>query len=166
MASAASYRSVAVIGAGAWGTALASAAARAGRAVTLYARDPAQAESIQAAHENKRLPGMAIDAAIEVTGDIVRARQEARRGYTAESQRRRAELAAAARRGGLAEGETVHIGWRMLDADAVDRGEASGPLSSVGGVVSVRWSAAGGFLPLERYLDERVGLLLEPPPGA
>ena len=75
MASAASYRSVAVIGAGAWGTALASAAARAGRAVTLYARDPAQAESIQAAHENKRLPGMAIDAAIEVTGDIVRAAQ-------------------------------------------------------------------------------------------
>ena len=106
------------------------------------------------------------DDAVLATGDIVRARQEARRGYTAESQRRGAELAAAARRGGLAEGETVHIGWRMLDADAVDRGEASGPLSSVDGVVSVRWSAAGGFLPLERYLDERVGLLLEPPPGA
>lgn len=106
------------------------------------------------------------DDAVLATGDIVRARQEARRGYTAESQRRRAELAAAARRGGFAEGETVHIGWRMLDAVAVDRGEASGPLALVDDVVSVRWSAAGGFMPLERYLDERIGLLLEPPPGA
>ncbi|WP_194409500.1 glutaminase [Microbacterium cremeum] len=106
------------------------------------------------------------DDAVLATGDIVRARQEARRGYTAESQRRRAELAAAARRGGFAEGEIVHIGWRMLDPDAVDRGEASGPLAPVDGVVSIRWSAAGGFVPLERYLDERIGLLLEPPPGA
>lgn len=104
--------------------------------------------------------------AVLATGDIVRARHEARRGYTAESQRRRAELAAAARRGGFAEGEIVHLGWRTLDADAVDRGEASGPLATIEGVVSVRWSAAGGFMPLERYLDERVGLLLEPPPGA
>jgi len=73
MTSAAPYRSVAVIGAGAWGTALASAAARAGRDVMLYARDPAQAQAIQAAHENKRLPGMTIDAAIDITGDIARA---------------------------------------------------------------------------------------------
>ncbi|MGB3448110.1 MAG: NAD(P)H-dependent glycerol-3-phosphate dehydrogenase [Xanthobacteraceae bacterium] len=73
MTSDAPYRSVAVIGAGAWGTALASAAARAGRDVMLYARDPAQAQAIQLAHENKRLPGMAIDVAIEVTSDIARA---------------------------------------------------------------------------------------------
>ena len=73
MAGAAPYRSVAVIGAGAWGTALASAAARAGRNVMLYARDPAQAQAIQAARENKRLPGMTIDAAIDVTSDIARA---------------------------------------------------------------------------------------------
>ena len=59
------------------------------------------------------------DDAVLATGDIVRARQEAPRGFTAESQRQRAELAAAARRGGFAEGETVHIGWRMLDPDAV-----------------------------------------------
>jgi glycerol-3-phosphate dehydrogenase (NAD(P)+) len=50
------YRSVAVIGAGAWGTALASVAARAGREVTLYARDPAHAAHIDAARENPRLP--------------------------------------------------------------------------------------------------------------
>jgi glycerol-3-phosphate dehydrogenase (NAD(P)+) len=75
MASLASYRSVAVIGAGAWGTALASAAARAGRDVMLYARDPAQAQAMATARENKRLPGMTIDAAIDVTSDIARAAQ-------------------------------------------------------------------------------------------
>lgn len=106
------------------------------------------------------------DEAVLATGDILRARTEARRGYTAEAQRHRAELAAAARRGGFAEGATVHIGWRMLDPDAVDRGEASGPLALVDGVPSVRWSAAGGFQPLDRYLDERIGLLLDPPGGA
>ena len=96
---------------------------------------------------------------------------EAPRGFTAESQRARAELAAAASRGGFAEGETVHVGWRMLDLDAVARGEASGPLAWRDGVPSVRWSAAGGCVPLAAYLDERIALLLDPPhrsvtPGA
>jgi glycerol-3-phosphate dehydrogenase (NAD(P)+) len=67
---AAAYRSVGVIGAGAWGTALASAAARAGRDVTLYARDAAQAEAISATRENKRLPGIPLDLAIVVTNDL------------------------------------------------------------------------------------------------
>ncbi len=106
------------------------------------------------------------DDAVLATGDVIRARQEARRGYTAESQRHRAELAAAARRGGFAEGEAVHIGWRMLQPAAVDDGEASGPLALAGGVPSVRWSAAGGLMPLEAYLAERIALLLEPPAGA
>ena len=105
------------------------------------------------------------DDAVLATGEILRARTEARRGYTAESQRHRAELAAAARRGGFDEGATVHLGWRMLDPAAVDRGEASGPLALVDGVPSVRWSAAGGYQPLDRYLDERIALLLAPPPG-
>ena len=43
---------VAVIGAGAWGTALAQAAAMAGRAVTLVARDPAVAGEVNARHTN------------------------------------------------------------------------------------------------------------------
>lgn len=105
------------------------------------------------------------DDAVYSTGDVLRARAEARRGFAAESQRRRAELAAAARRGGFAEGATVHVGWRMLDLDAVGRGEASGPLAMVDGIPSVRWSSAGGYVALERYLDERVGLLLDPPAG-
>ncbi len=60
------------------------------------------------------------DGDVLATGDIVRARAEVRRGFAAESQRRRAELAAAAARGGVPEGETVHIGWRVLDLDALD----------------------------------------------
>jgi hypothetical protein len=106
------------------------------------------------------------DEAVLATGEIVRARTEAVRGFTAESQRRRSELAAAARRGGFDEGATVHIGWRMLDPAAVERGEASDPLALVDGVTSIRWSAAGGYMALERYLDERIGLLLDPPAGA
>jgi len=106
------------------------------------------------------------DDAVLATGEIVRARAEAIRGYAAESQRRRAELAAAARRGGFPEGEPVHIGWRMLDTTAVDKGEASPPLAFVDGVVSIRWSVAGGYMPLQRYLDERVALLIDPPAGA
>jgi hypothetical protein len=100
------------------------------------------------------------------TGDIVRSRQEARRGFAAESQRQRAELAAAARRGGIPEGAVVHIGWMPIDVDAVDRGASSGPLASRDGAPAVRWSASGGYVPLAAYLDERIELLLHPPAGA
>ena len=47
-----SFKSVSVIGAGAWGTALAAVAARAGREVMLCARDPAMAAQIAASRTN------------------------------------------------------------------------------------------------------------------
>jgi glycerol-3-phosphate dehydrogenase (NAD(P)+) len=65
-----SYQSVAVIGAGAWGTALAGVAARAGRYVTLCARDAAAAAAMMASRENPRLPGVPLDARIAATGDL------------------------------------------------------------------------------------------------
>lgn len=65
-----SFRSVAVIGAGAWGTALAGVAARAGRDVVLWARDAAIASRIQATRENPRLPGARLDAGVNVTAEI------------------------------------------------------------------------------------------------
>ena len=64
---------VSVIGAGAWGTALASVAARAGREVTLYARDAAMAAAIAATRDNPRLPGVSLDRGIAVTDDIAAA---------------------------------------------------------------------------------------------
>ncbi len=69
-----SYQSVAVIGAGAWGTALAGVVARAGREVTLYARDAASAARIAASRENPRLPGVPLAANIAVTNDLAQAR--------------------------------------------------------------------------------------------
>src|SRR5450759_2737599 len=68
-----SYKSVAVIGAGAWGTALAGVAARAGRDVVLYARDAAMAAEIMRTRVNPRLPGVLLDAGVAVTGDITQA---------------------------------------------------------------------------------------------
>jgi glycerol-3-phosphate dehydrogenase (NAD(P)+) len=52
---------IAVVGAGAWGTALANVIARVGRRVTLWARNPAIAATIVATRENPRLPGVRID---------------------------------------------------------------------------------------------------------
>ena len=68
-----SYQNISVIGAGAWGTALANAAARAGRNVTLYARDPAAAEAISRARENPRLPNIKLTASVAVTSDLQQA---------------------------------------------------------------------------------------------
>jgi glycerol-3-phosphate dehydrogenase (NAD(P)+) len=65
-----SFQSVTVIGAGAWGTALAGVAARAGRDVTLYARDSARAAQIAATRANPKLSGVLLDANIVVTGDL------------------------------------------------------------------------------------------------
>jgi glycerol-3-phosphate dehydrogenase (NAD(P)+) len=68
-----SFQSVAVIGAGAWGTALAGVAARAGRDVVLYARQPERAAEIAATRANPKLSGARLDANVAVTGDIARA---------------------------------------------------------------------------------------------
>lgn len=69
----ASFNSVAVIGAGAWGTALAAVAARARRKVTLYARSAANVAQMKATHENLRLPGVRLESGIDVTNDIAQA---------------------------------------------------------------------------------------------
>ena len=62
---------IAVLGAGAWGTALAvNAASQTGRAhsVNLWARDPLQARALQGQRENQRyLPGVALPAALGVS---------------------------------------------------------------------------------------------------
>ena len=68
-----SDNSVAVIGAGAWGTALAGVAARAGRDVVLYARNADHAAQMKMSHANPRLPGVLLDARIEITNRIAAA---------------------------------------------------------------------------------------------
>ena len=66
-----SFKSVAVVGAGAWGTALAGVAARAGRDVVLYARDSARAAEIATTRTNPKLSGVRLNASVRVTDDIV-----------------------------------------------------------------------------------------------
>lgn len=59
-------RHVGVMGAGAWGTALAQVAAGAGRAVTMWAMEPETAAAIAETHENPLfLPGFALHPAIQ-----------------------------------------------------------------------------------------------------
>ena len=57
---------IAVVGAGAWGTALANVIARGGGAVTLFARDAAAAGVMAAVRESRRLPGVPIDQRVAI----------------------------------------------------------------------------------------------------
>jgi glycerol-3-phosphate dehydrogenase (NAD(P)+) len=65
------FRRIAILGAGAWGTALANAVAASGAAVTLYARDAAVAAEIKKSHTNAaKLPGIAVAAEIATTNSL------------------------------------------------------------------------------------------------
>jgi glycerol-3-phosphate dehydrogenase (NAD(P)+) len=66
---AAPFSSVGVVGAGAWGTAIALAAARAGRRVVLWARDAATIAALRATGSAPRLPGIVVDPTIAATSD-------------------------------------------------------------------------------------------------
>jgi glycerol-3-phosphate dehydrogenase (NAD(P)+) len=62
---------IGIVGAGAWGTALANVAASAGHAVILWGRDPDQAAAIAANRMNSRaLPGVTIDARVTPTARL------------------------------------------------------------------------------------------------
>lgn len=62
---------IGVVGAGAWGTALAATARRAGRDVVLQAHETEVAEAINTSHENTTyLPGVKLDDGIRATTDL------------------------------------------------------------------------------------------------
>lgn len=61
---------VAVLGGGAWGTALALAMLRAGHSVRLFARDRETVEAIGRGENPRYLPGIALEPGIEATSDI------------------------------------------------------------------------------------------------
>ena len=65
---------LAVLGAGSWGTALATLAARNGLATTLWGRDAAIVEAIDRGHQNPRyLPGIELPASLRATTDLAQA---------------------------------------------------------------------------------------------
>jgi len=73
------FDEIAVIGSGAWGSALALAAAKAGRRVTLWSRDADQAAVMIATRENKkRLPGIHLPPSITPTVSLQEAVSSAR----------------------------------------------------------------------------------------
>src|SRR5687767_10246203 len=62
---------LAVIGGGAWGTALAQVVATGGRETLLWAREPEVVEGVNSSHENPLfLAGQKLDPAIRATGDL------------------------------------------------------------------------------------------------
>lgn len=61
---------ISVLGAGSWGTALASTARRAGRDVMLWTRDPAYADKLSATRRSPALQNVAIDPGIRVTASL------------------------------------------------------------------------------------------------
>ncbi len=64
-------RTVAVLGGGAWGTALAQVAAAAGRNVMIWAHEPEVVESINSTHENPLfLPGVTLHTSISATSSL------------------------------------------------------------------------------------------------
>jgi glycerol-3-phosphate dehydrogenase (NAD(P)+) len=91
------YGSIGVIGAGAWGTSLALTAARAGRPVRLWAREPEVVEAVRREHQNSLfLPGVTLPPAITTTGDLAEAAGAEALLIVCPAQHLRATLAAVA----------------------------------------------------------------------
>ena len=67
------YSRTAVLGAGAWGTALALTALTAGRDVTLWVRESDVLAAIAATHQNPFLPGVPLPENLNATGDLAAA---------------------------------------------------------------------------------------------
>lgn len=88
------YNNIAVIGSGAWGTALGAVAALAGRKVSLWARESDVVESINSKHENVRfLSGFTLPASVKATADMAQAAQSDALLIGAPAQHLRATLA-------------------------------------------------------------------------
>jgi glycerol-3-phosphate dehydrogenase (NAD(P)+) len=65
------FDSIGIIGAGAWGTALAQTMRLAGRPALIWAREPEVVAEIEASHSNSVfLPGVALDPALRATGAL------------------------------------------------------------------------------------------------
>lgn len=111
---------------------------------------------------------LAADGRISATGRVVRAERPARRSIPANAVAEQRAYRAAAVKGGIPEGDTVNFDARPVDLDELARVGASGPLVLDGGAVLVRWSPSQpeALTPLERYLVDRVELLVRPPDGA
>src|SRR5580704_4709868 len=69
------FERIGVVGAGAWGSALANIATRAGRRVSMFVRDPLVLATTMATRENPRLPGIGLDHRVAATAELAEAVQ-------------------------------------------------------------------------------------------
>jgi glycerol-3-phosphate dehydrogenase (NAD(P)+) len=67
------YERIAVVGGGAWGTALALTCTRAGRSVSLWESDPANAAHLVVHRESRFLPGVRLGDRVAVVADLAEA---------------------------------------------------------------------------------------------
>ena len=64
------YPKIGVAGAGAWGLALANAAASAGRGVAIWGRDAAAMRALERTRRGARLPGVVLASAVRASADL------------------------------------------------------------------------------------------------
>jgi len=103
---------VAVLGAGAFGTALASALARAGRPVALWGRDAGAMAALAAGGESARLPGVRLPPEVTATADLAAATRAATLLVALPTQQLAAFLATHA---GALDGRTLILCCKGLD---------------------------------------------------
>lgn len=100
------------------------------------------------------------------TGRITRVTEAGRAQFVSVSAEVRRAYRAAAAKGHFEPGDTVNHGATPIPLDGSLVG-SDGVLFIEDGVPLVRWSpTAGAAVPLEDYLTDRVGLLVDPPRGA
>ena len=158
---------IVVVGAGAWGTALAVQAVRAGHRTTLVARTEAAASAIRTAGESLRLPGIRLPDPIEVRGDIPEADLLL---WVVPTQHLRTSLGRLTRTGGdvLVCAKGVETGTNLLPLEvvasvlpALSTGILTGP--NFAGEVARGLPAAAVVASADADLRERVQTLLGTP---
>lgn len=112
---------------------------------------------------------LARDGVLRATGKTTRAVEPGHGGHTAVSVEQRREYRAAAYRGPFERGTTVNFDAPVIDLGAERMRASTGPLFVRDGRALVRWNASlddSAAADFDRYVAERVDLLLHPPEGA
>jgi hypothetical protein len=98
---------------------------------------------------------LADDGTLFATGDVLVVTEPTHPNYRNELAIQRNELRAMLRRAGVPSGATAVLDTRPLDLDAPEP-----PLVVTDDGLGVLWTTGGASIPFERYLAERVDLLL------
>ncbi|BDZ64299.1 hypothetical protein [Agromyces mangrovi Wang et al. 2018] len=108
------------------------------------------------------------DGTLHATGEVTRATPPGRATFQANSAEVRRVYRAAAFEGPFARDETVNFHTRELALDASTLAASDGPLLLRDGELLVRWNPSfdDAVIPFDRYLADRLELLLDPPEGA